>query len=252
MGIRQRKGRRGSGLVYRDTINPNGSPASARACWRDLACDRARERPCGHRVRRHGPPGLCGRPRARGDRQPLAVARVGPDDEPLSPAAGDAGAESCTRDAATQRHLLAGAEPTPRSCRACLPGSVQRRSRGARDSSAGVGSLRRPEPGAGGPVSTASRPPVEQLLRDGRTTWRGGMARGGLDALAVRRPDESSAPSFSRVRCGRTGSRLPTLGRAFGSDLSRLGCVPRADDEVDRGSETGSGNPSAAASPCAA
>ena len=229
--------------MYRDIIKPDGSPASARACWCDLACDRARERPCGHRVRRHGPASLCGRPRTCGDRQPLAVARVGPDDEPLPPAAGDAGAESCTRDATTQRHLLAGAEPTPRSCRSCLPGSVQRGSRGARESSTGVGSLCRLEPGAGAHVSTASRPPVEQLLRDGRPTWRGGLARGGLDTLAVRRADESSATSFSRVRSRRTGSPLPTLGRAFGSDLSRLSGVSGADDEVDRGSEAGSGNP---------
>ena len=122
------------------------------------------------------------------------------------------------------------AEATPRSCRSCLPGSVQRRSGGARESSAGVGSLRRVEPGAGAHVPTASRPPVEQLLRDGRATWRVGLARGGLDALGV--PDGSSATSFSRVCCGGTGSRLPTMGRAFGSDLSRLSCIPEADDEA--------------------
>ena len=94
--------------------------------------------------------------------------------------------------------------------------------------------------------------------RDGRwssyseTAGLRGLARGGLDALAVRRPRRVERDVVFASVLRRDGSRPPTMGRASGSDLSRLSCVPEAADEADRGSETGSKDPCAAASPCAA
>ena len=98
------------------------------------------------------------------------------------------------RDTPARLSSQGRAEPTPRSCRSCLSGSVQRRSGGAQESSAAVGSLRRVQPGAGAHVSTASRPPVEQLLRgaglSGASDWLDGnwtLSEFGVQANRARR-----------------------------------------------------------------
>jgi len=55
----------------------------------------------------------------------LGGARLLPDDQSLSPAAGDAGGQSVARDAAFGRPLYAALQPPPRPGRASLSGALQ-------------------------------------------------------------------------------------------------------------------------------
>ena len=110
-------------------------------------------------------------------RAPLAMPRLLPDDEPLSPPCPHTGARPVGRDAEAQPAPGAANQPATWIRRACLRRSILRRARRGRRALRRAFPLHRSEPGASRPVPSCGAVALERVRGDARASHPYGVLR---------------------------------------------------------------------------